>query len=82
MDHVEKYMSWAKGQGHDPDEVSTLKKYGSEPGVGRSMQNRLADEYLLMGDDWRGRGDPAQGDVYNDRRQAGGTKPRREGPSR
>jgi hypothetical protein len=29
---------------------------------------------------WGGRGDPKQGDVYNDRRAPGGTQPRREEP--
>jgi hypothetical protein len=51
--HVERYMDWAASQGHDPDELHTLKKYERVPGVGRATTDKIADEYHGEGPEWR-----------------------------
>jgi len=53
--HVNDYVNWAKGEGHDPDHVKTLKRYEQLPGIGKAHVNHIADQlYIGGGDsDWR-----------------------------
>ena len=52
-DRAQAFHEWAKENGHNPDDLGTLKLYEKQPGISRAHADEIADIYHGEDTDWR-----------------------------